>query len=389
MKELKVILSKLHDGQIKVKNESKRFNVLCCGRRWGKSKFAVNLLCETAIDGFPAGYFTPTYKLLEGTFNDCLKALQPIVSRKHDNKKIELITGGSIEFWSLDNEYAGRSRKYKRAILDEVAFAKNLWDVWMEAVRPTLTDLKGDGWLLSTPKGKNDFHKFFVRGKSEEHWMSWQMPTSTNPYIDKSEIDDAQKDMPQLAFAQEYLAEFSENIANPFGTNFIKQCTFELSKEPVICYGIDLAKSHDYTVIIGLDRFGSVAYLDRFQKDWRQTKLDIMALPRAPILIDSTGVGDPIFEDLYANGMDIEGFKYTQTGKQQLMEGLASAIQQRKITFPEGVITEELNIFEYQFSATGVKYSAPQGYHDDAVNSLALSWKKFTQNNKLGQYSFA
>lgn len=387
--EVKINLSKLHDGQLKVINESKRFNVLCCGRRWGKSKLAVNLLCETAIDGYPSGYFTPTYKLLEGTFNDCLKSLQPIVSRKHDNKKIELITGGSIEFWSLDNEYAGRSRKYKRAILDEVAFAKNLWDVWMEAVRPTLTDLKGDGWLLSTPKGKNDFHKFYVRGKSEEQWASWQMPTSTNPYIDKGEIEDAKKDMPELAFAQEYLAEFSENIANPFGTNFIRQCTFEISKNIPICYGIDLAKSHDYTVIIGLDKFGSVCYLDRFQKDWRQTKLTIATLPKAPILMDSTGVGDPIFEDLYSQGLDIEGFKYSQTSKQQLMEGLAAAIQQRKITFPESVITEELNIFEYQFSSTGVKYSAPQGYHDDAVNSLALAWKKFNQNQNRGNYSFA
>lgn len=387
--EIKIKLNKPHEGQLQVIKEKKRFNVLCCGRRWGKSTFAVNLLCETALEGNPAGYFTPTYKLLEGTFNDCLKALQPIIARKHDNKKIELITGGSIEFWSLDNEYAGRSRKYARAILDEVAFAKNLFNVWMEAVRPTLTDLKGDGWMLSTPKGKNDFHKFFLRGRGEEQWMSWQMPTSTNPYIDIGEIEDARKDMPELAFAQEYLAEFSENIANPFGSNFIKQCTFELSKESPVCFGIDLAKSFDYTVIIGLDRFGSVCYLDRFQKDWRQTKSVIIALPKVPILIDSTGVGDPIFEDLYAHGLNIEGFKYSQTGKQQLMEGLATAIQQRKITFPDGVITDELNIFEYQFSISGVKYSAPQGYHDDAVNALALAWKKFNHNINQGKYSFA
>jgi hypothetical protein len=68
-KEVPITLNEPHEAQEQILNEAQRFNVLCCGRRFGKSALAVNLLCEPAIDGMPVGYFTPTYKLLDGTYN--------------------------------------------------------------------------------------------------------------------------------------------------------------------------------------------------------------------------------------------------------------------------------------------------------------------------------
>jgi hypothetical protein len=155
----------------------------------------------------------------------------------------------------------------------------------------------------------------------------------------------------------------------------------------VAFYGIDLAKSHDWTVIIGLDRDGSVAYFDRFQKDWKQTSEAIMQLNRLiPVMIDSTGVGDAITENLQRHFNAMEGFKYTAQSKQQLMELLASSIQQGAIGFPDNVIREELDIFEYQFTASGVKYNAPSGFHDDCVNALALAVKCKDKHKFTGQY---
>jgi len=388
--EIEVTLSKPHKAQLQIISEAKRFNVLDCGRRFGKSKLAANILSENALEGNPGAYFAPTYKLLEGTFKDILTALQPLISRKHDNQRIELITGGSIEFWSLENPLAGRSRKYKVAIIDEAAFNRNLWASWTEAIRPTLTDLKGSAWFMSTPKGKNDFYKLWMRGQTgEPDWMSWQMPTITNPFIDPSEIEAARRDLPELAFKQEYLAEFNDNVANPFGLDYIRICTGQMSNEPVVCFGIDLAKSFDWTVIIGLDRFGVVCYFDRFQRPWNETKEIIRRLPKAAIKIDSTGVGDPITEDIQRERGDVHSFKYTSTSKQQLMEGLAAAIHQRKVIYSEGTIRAELESFEYQMTGTGVKYTAPPGLHDDCVNALALAWSMYVQDSG-GQvkYSF-
>jgi hypothetical protein len=388
--EIEVTLSQPHKAQLQIISEAKRFNVLDCGRRFGKSKLAANILCENALEGYPGAYFAPTYKLLEGTFKDILTALQSLISRKHDNQRIELITGGSIEFWSLENPLAGRSRKYKVAIIDEAAFNRNLWQSWTEAIRPTLTDLKGSAWFMSTPKGKNDFYKLWMRGQTNEpDWMSWQMPTITNPFIDPSEIEAARRDLPELAFKQEYLAEFNDNVANPFGLDYIRICTGQMSNEPAVCFGIDLAKSFDWTVIIGLDKFGVVCYFDRFQRPWNETKEIIRRLPKAAIKIDSTGVGDPITEDIQRDRGDVHSFKYTSTSKQQLMEGLSAAIHQRKVIFPEGVIKAELESFEYQMTGTGVKYTAPPGLHDDCVNALALAWSMYVQDSG-GQvkYSF-
>jgi hypothetical protein len=387
---IKIQINNEHSGQLKVLSEAKRFNVLDCGRRWGKSALAVNLLCDTASDGHPVAYFAPYYKLLEGTYKELYSVLNSITTKKHENQFIELVTGGSIEFWSLENPLAGRSRKYKLAIIDEAAFNRNLWQSWTEAIRPTLTDLKGSAWFMSTPKGKNDFYKLWMRGQTgEQDWMSWQMPTLSNPHIDPEEIEAAKRDLPELAFKQEYLAEFNDNVANPFGLEYIRICTGRLSDEPAVCFGIDLAKSFDWTVIIGLDRFGNVCHFDRFQRPWNETKEIIRRLPRAAIKIDSTGVGDPITEDIQRDRSDVHSFKYTSTSKQQLMEGLAAAIHQRRVIFPDGVIKAELESFEYQMTGTGVKYTAPVGLHDDCVNALALAWSMYVQDSG-GQvkYSF-
>ena len=367
--------------------EAKRFNVANCGRRFGKSMMSVNILSETALSGKPAGYFAPTYKLLEGTFNECLNVLQPIISKKHDNQFIQLVTGGVIEFWSLDNPQAGRSRKYKVVVIDEAAFVKELWEAWTKAIRPTLTDLKGSAWFLSTPKGKNDFYKLYQRGQTgEENWQSWKMTTYDNPFIDPKEIDDAKRDLPDIAFNQEYLAEFADNTANPFGLQYIQQCTYPMTTEPPVCFGIDLAKSHDWTVIIGLDKNGSVCWFDRFQKDWKQTIQHINNLPVVPICLDSTGVGDPVGE-MIDRKYNVEMFKFSKTSKQQIMEGLAMAIQKRAITFPEGLITDELGNFEYQYTKGGVKYSAPSGLHDDCVCGLALAYRRYLSGTGGGSYS--
>lgn len=389
-KRIQIKLPKEHAGQLQILSEAQRFNVVDCGRRWGKSVMATNLLANCAINGLPAGYFTPTYKLLNETFNNLLLILDPIIKRKNDNQFIELITGGKIEFWSLENELAGRSRKYKLLIVDEASFTKNLWQRWTESLRATLSDLRGDAWFFSTPKGKNDFYKLYVRGLNKENgWMAWKMPTSTNPFIHPDEIEDAKRDMPADAFAQEYMAEFNENASNPFGRENIEKCIRPLSNNAPVCFGIDLAKSSDWSVIIGLDAHRNVCYFDRFQNDWGTTMMKIKALPKIPMLVDSTGVGDPIVEQLQSSGMDIEGFKFTSTSKQELMKGLQVAIHEGAIGFPDGIIANELDIFEFQYSVNGVKYSAPSGFHDDAVMALALANRKLVFNTGSGRYSFA
>jgi len=383
---MRIELPNPHINQQKILDSQARFRVVMCGRRFGKSELSQIEIITNALLGKNVAYITPTYQLARVFFERLTQAV-PFQSNKSE-LTIKFPNGGTVDFFTGERLDNLRGRKFHLVVVDEASFIPNLEDGWLNSIRPTLTDYKGRGIFLSTPKGKNFFYSLFLKG-GEPDWEAFRFSTYDNPYIDKGEIDDARTQLPEVVFEQEYMANPAENSSNPFGSAYIKQCTYSLSTEVPIVYGIDLAKAVDWTVIIGLDRNGSVCHFDRFQKDWRQTKQTILNLNKAPILIDSTGVGDPIFEDLQREGLDINGFKFSSTSKQQLMEGLSSAIQQRKISYPDGHIVNELEVFEYQYTATGVRYSAPPGFHDDCVMSLALAWHHYTRNSGAGRYSFA
>jgi len=72
-------------------------------------------------------------------------------------------------------------------------------------------------------------------------------------------------------------------------------------------------------------------------------------------------------------GASFQGWQFTSQSKQKLMEGLAVAIQSRRIWYPKGPIQDELEQFEFVVTRTGVSYSAPEGFYDDCVCALALA----------------
>ena len=160
----------------------KRFNVVDCGRRWGKTVLGVNRLIPPALEGFPVGWFAPSYKYMAESWRDFIRILKPVIARSDKTeRRIELITGGVIEFWSLEDPDAGRSRKYRRVVIDEAAKVKNLRKCWTEAIRATLADYRGEADFLSTPKGKDYFWELYTKGLDplEADWACWQMPTAT------------------------------------------------------------------------------------------------------------------------------------------------------------------------------------------------------------------
>jgi hypothetical protein len=375
--EIVVTRPVLHAAQEQVVSEARRFNVLQCGRRFGKTTLGVDLAIDPALDGKPAAWFAPTYKLLAEAWREIVRATRDVTAKiSQQDKRIELITGGSIDCWSLDTPDAGRGYKYARAVIDEAGIVRDLGEAWEQAIRPTLTDYRGDAWFLGTPKGRNYFHRLFVKGQEPAgDWKSWRFRSIDNPHLSPTEIESARKDLPEQVFKQEYLGEPTDDGGNPFGLAAISACVAPLSVANPVVWGIDLAKSVDYTVCIALDKDGNTCRFERWQAPWSETIRKIAALVNgARALVDSTGVGDPILEQLQRTGRGaFEGYGFTSPSKQKLMEGLAVAIQQRKIRYPDGVIVNELESFEYEQRETSVRYSAPAGMHDDCVMALALA----------------
>ena len=379
-------LPEAHINQTKILESTARFRVVMCGRRFGKSELSQVEIISNALQGMNVAYITPTYKLAK-TFFDKLIECVPFENNKSD-LVIHFPNMGTVEFFTGERLDNLRGRKFHLVVIDEASFISDLQDGWLNSIRPTLTDYQGRALFLSTPRGKNYFYSLYMKG-GQRDWESFKFTTYDNPYIKTSEINDAKAQLPKAVFEQEYMANPMENAANPFGAEHINKCTVNLSYNEPMYFGIDLAKSFDWTVILGLYSNGNVSHFERFQKDWLQTKETIKQIRKHKhIFIDSTGVGDAIVEDLQKYFNDMTGFKYTSTSKQQLMESLASSIHKKEIGFPEGAIKDELEIFEYLFTSTGVRYSAPSGFHDDCVNALALANKCRIENRGSGQYHF-
>lgn len=314
------------------------------------------------------------------------------------NRVITLITGAKIEFKTAEKPDNLYGDDVYAIVFDEFTRARE--EAWF-ALRSTITSTGGKCKFIGNVKGaKNWGHKLAMKAKNGEDKNyeyfkitaydaadAGMMTKDGRPFAD--EIEEAKRDLPEAVFKELYLAEASEDGSNPFGLTHIRRCIYPLSTNPVKFIGIDLAKSFDFTVIIGLDDVGNTCYFDRFQLDWKQTRERILMLPDVYTLIDSTGVGDPIVEDVSRVRSRTQGFKYSSLSKQQLMEGLAVGIQNRLITYPEGIIVDELEQFEFEYTRTGVKYTAPAGVHDDCVNATALAYKNYQDNKGSGTYSIA
>jgi hypothetical protein len=376
--EVSIRLHKLHPGQTRVAEHPARFRVVMCGRRYGKSALGIRLVCDAALKGQPVGWFAPSYKLALEAWRELSQRLQPIVARQNEqDKRMELATGGVIEIWTLDSPDPARGRKYALAVIDEAGIAKDLLEVWQAAIRPTLVDLGGRALFLGTPKGRrHGFVSLFNRGWNAEDpdWQSFRASTLENPYIPAEEVEAARAELPPEVFQQEFEGIPTDDGANPFGLEAIRKAIGECGTAPPVVFGVDLARSMDYTVVCGLDAWGRVTQLDRWQAPWADTKTKIQALVgNTPAVVDATGVGDAIVADLQLMGLDVTPHVFTQSSKLRLMQRLIAALQAGSVKLPAGWLPTELETFEFHYTATGVRYEAPRGYHDDGVMALGLA----------------
>ena len=309
-----------------------------------------------------------------------------IADKNEQSHRIDLIGGGSIDFWSLENGESLRGRKYAHVVVDEAAKVRSLESLWFSVIRPTLVDLRGSADFLSTPRGRNFFAKLHAFGQDPERseWNAFHATSYDNPHIPRAEIDELRKTLPDRVFRQEVLAEFVEDAGGVFrGVTEVVERGRHRSEQPesskLYTMGVDLARVNDFTVLTVLDQTGRMVYFERFnQISWeRQIESIARVATRydARVIVDSTGVGDPIFERLRRAGLKVIGYHLTSQSKSSLIDNLAMAIEGRKISiFDLPVLVNELVAYEYEITASrNIRTNAPEGQHDDCVISLALA----------------
>ena len=299
---------------------------------------------------------------------------------------IQLPNRCRIWFRSGDNSDTLYGDDVRAAVIDEATRCKP--EVFY-AIRSTLTATRGSLRIIGNVRGrKNWVHQ--MASRADGIMVAFHRLTAWDAVeggiLSKEEIESAQRDLPEAVFKELYLAEPSADGANPFGIDSIAKCIGALSTDPVSVWGVDLAKSHDWTVAVGLDEKCRVVELHRWQSDWGQTLRRLgQIIGDRPALIDSTGVGDPIVEELQRSLPCVTAFRFTSQSKQQIMEGLAARIQGSQtdgIVFPDGWLRSELESFEFEYSRNGVKYSSASGTHDDGVCALALAVRHIGAGNR-------
>lgn len=380
-------------GQQRILSEMRRFNVIDCGRRFGKTDLCEILVADPVLKSFPVGWFAPTYKILDDAWQEIRRIYSPIIkSVNKTEKRIDFITGGVLEGWTLDKEGAARGRKYKRVIVDEASRVKNLIDIFNYDLRPTLIDYQGDAFFPSTPKGMNDYYLLWALAADHPDWQRWQMPTQENPHLAIEEVDAMRDTMPERVAKQELDAEFLENGA--FFQNVDECCVIEHPDDPAnhaghsFSAGLDWALSEDYTRLRvmcntcarvvdwwggnRMDYTMQIGFITNILSKWH----GVIVLP------ERNSIGVPNIENLARQGVQMGvgpdgalGFYTTRITKSQLIMKLALAMQKREILLPKED-ADELRAYEVEITTgtqTNPRFNAPQGQHDDRVIADALT----------------
>lgn len=383
-----------HPAQQNILDNMNRYTTISAGRRFGKSNLCAFLaLRELCATNRNIWIVSPTYDLSQKVFNyisrwigQCFPKTFRIQSAPHSI--VRSPTGSLLEAKSTENK-EGLMGEELDLLIDDEASAQNK-DVWETFLYPTLANRKGRAMFISTPKGQNWFYRLYQKGTPEgrtdpknKEYSSFMYESRDNPHFPIEEWEGAKMTLPKDIFDQEYRAIFLSDAASVFRN--VVNCAGGILKEPqsghIYVAGVDLGKFQDFTVITIIDLTDhNVVYLDRFQTiPYPLQKRRIINAARrynnAIVTIDATGQGVPIADDLEADGITVNDYQYTNKSKSELISKLSIFIEQNRITYPsDPILIDELRSFGYTKTLAGrFQYGAPEGQHDDMVNSLALA----------------
>jgi hypothetical protein len=236
-----------------------------------------------------------------------------------------------------------------------------------------------------------------ARDDTSGDWMASVLPASVSGLIPADELAKAKASMPERLYNQEFECAFLEDASSVF--HRVDDCIGGKLEEPIYgqkyILGVDLGRTNDYTVLLTIRASDShVCDMQRFgQTSWAIQKEKIVLTAKkynnAMIVIDATGfsAGSVIAEDLLQHPLvkdlqmcDLQVIPFNFGGgqgknKKALVEKLTVAIEQRLITYPNiPELVDELKAYTYEVTPSGsIRYTAPEGLHDDCVCALGLA----------------
>lgn len=393
----------LYKKQKEIYDCKERRITVMAGRQAGKTTLMFQIACRELLKAkYKSGkkvdvlYVTPKNNLADQFFKEFLAILpEDLVKETNITKRTILFyNDAKITFKGAEAGVTSfRGFRHSLVICDEFAHYKNLENLWLEGIEPSMLSYKQDArvYWVSTPLGENFFYKQYMRGFNYElGYASFYFTSLDSPFLDRADIEKKREELGELVFNQEYLALPAANAANPFGLHINKNIIPSPTKGKPEAIGIDLAKHFDFSVILSLssnkEGYAEMCYpFERWNKvDWGISKAKIKALPRhVDKLMDVNSIGDVIYDDLRYEVPNLKPFQFNNTSKTNLIQEFVKAVEEGKVKYTQDV-ANEMNTFVYQYNAKSGKltYGAQDGYHDDLIIACALSWWAYNRRTR-------
>lgn len=370
--------------------------VAFCGRRFGKTDGFVQRLFYSMQQN-PGLYWWAGLSWrsasLKRAWRETTTIARRILSalgedeRSHINRssyEIRIPGLGEIWFRTADNPSSMAGEGVRGVVLDEFSLMPE--NVWTEYIQATLLDYGGWAAFGGVPKGMNWAAALWRSAADRPGWLQVHATSYENPTIPAGAIDAIKGDpnTPGFFFRQEYMAEVisAEGQVFRFVTEAATLDPLDAPKPGAhyVC-GVDVADMTDFTVCTVLDAStGDMVYKDRFNRVGYPVLEDRLAAIHerwqpAPMVIEDNAIGAGVIDHLRARGVRVQAFHTSSTTKQSLIQSLQAAFEHRDIRIlNDPVLLGELVAYEAKRLASGFSYSAPAGWHDDCVMSLALAW---------------
>ena len=388
---MNITLFKPHRGQKHVidsfSDSKHKFGVVATGRQYGKSLLGQNLMLYWLLKSRQqkGAWVSPIYNQSKKVFQELLLASHPII--KSSNKAdltIEFINGSTLQFLSAERYDSIRGFSFNYIIVDEAAFIKE--EAMNEAILPTLSAIGKKCLIISTPKSKNWFHKYWLKGQdSSGEYISFKGVSIDNPYVSHEFILEQQKSLPTEIYKQEYEAQFSEATNDVFRglDNVCILNKWDETKTTRDYFGIDFGMSNDYTVCTILSESGRTKKILRFNgQTYEESAATILNELRKYNIrggfIETNGPGQAIYELIRKQYRQTKAFYTSQDSKAQAVRKLIHDIEEMNIELPSKelfpYLYNELSAYTYKVNTNGkLSFSHPSGYNDDTVDSLWLA----------------
>ena len=210
--------------QRQIHNNLKRFNILVCHRRFGKTVCAImQLILSIRASKYPNpryAYIAPQYNQAKTVAWDFLKHYTSIIPGVKVNEaelRVDIPTDNGIARISLygaDNPDRLRGLYFDFVVLDE--YADMSPRLWSEVIRPALSDRQGGVLFIGTPKGRNQFWEVYDAATRNDSWYAAMFKASDTGILPADELAAAAKDMSEEQYAQEFECSFQAALIGAY-----------------------------------------------------------------------------------------------------------------------------------------------------------------------------